>query len=375
MDSSRPIAITPTADGKDLSKAQKTFNTQIKKIERLRAELRAWELIQPQAQQKYVEELLPQIEKLRQLQATFVRTLDSAHGLKGLTKTERRMISEILGNIAGDVAELHGDTDLKDIYNRHSGSDLDEEIEADARMMKQALEESLGVDLGEDLHDISLEEAMERASDRVQQHAQEAAGEAQQERKTARKKTAKQQAAEERKRADEAQLNQSIRDIYRKLARMLHPDRETDPAERERKTSLMTRVNQAYEKNDLLTLLELQLELEHIDQASIDGISDARLSHFNRILREQASELDRELFIVKGRFREQFNLPSYGSVTPKTALAALAGELGDMRRAQREMQGDIDACRDVKQLKSRLKVWHAATSIPDFDTLLDSISF
>ena len=51
-------------------------------------------------------------------------------------------------------------------------------------------------------------------------------------------------------------MSQSIREVYRKLAGALHPDRESDPQERERKTALMQRVNQAYAKNNLLQLLD-----------------------------------------------------------------------------------------------------------------------
>jgi len=53
---------------------------------------------------------------------------------------------------------------------------------------------------------------------------------------------------------------QSIREIFRKLASALHPDRETDRKGREVKTALMLQVNRAYAGNDLLTLLELQIE-------------------------------------------------------------------------------------------------------------------
>ena len=53
---------------------------------------------------------------------------------------------------------------------------------------------------------------------------------------------------------------QSIREIFRKLASALHPDRETDRKGCEVKTALILQVNRAYAGNDLLTLLELQIE-------------------------------------------------------------------------------------------------------------------
>ncbi|WP_341888453.1 hypothetical protein [Variovorax sp. YR752] len=46
-----------------------------------------------------------------------------------------------------------------------------------------------------------------------------------------------------------------MRDIFRKLASALHPDRETDAQQRKVKTALMQKANQAYAANDLLALL------------------------------------------------------------------------------------------------------------------------
>ena len=78
-----------------------------------------------------------------------------------------------------------------------------------------------------------------------------------------------------------------MREVYRKLASALNPDRESDPIERERKTALMQRVNQDYARNNLLELMELQLELEHIDQDALKNISQDRLKHYNAIMKEQ----------------------------------------------------------------------------------------
>ena len=71
--------------------------------------------------------------------------------------------------------------------------------------------------------------------------AQDAAREAAQARHANRKKSPRQLAAEARAQSEAQQLHLSIREIYRKLASALHPDREPDPAERERMMSLTGR--------------------------------------------------------------------------------------------------------------------------------------
>ena len=85
----------------------------------------------------------------------------------------------------------------------------------------------------------------------------------------------------------------------------------------------MQRVNQAYDKNNLLQLLELQLELEHIDQSAIDNISEDRLKHYNKILKDQLAELEQEIVHVEGGFRAQFGISPFVEVSPARSCGIL----------------------------------------------------
>ena len=106
-----------------------------------------------------------------------------------------------------------------------------------------------------------------------------------------------------------------MREVYRKLASAMHPDRETDPDERERKTVLMQRVNHAYGQRNLLELLQLQLELEHIDASTLNTLTADRLKHYNRVLTEQLDELKQEVFDQEQGFKLQFNLDPFDKLT------------------------------------------------------------
>ena len=59
-------------------------------------------------------------------------------------------------------------------------------------------------------------------------------------------------------------------------------DRETDIAERERKTALMQLANQADERSCRLSPFSLQLQTEQIDAQHLAGLSEARLLHHNQ---------------------------------------------------------------------------------------------
>ena len=339
-----------------LSKSQKTFNTLIRQIEQGRATLEAWEITIPRYQQKYTNELQPLLDQTQELDIQFMHGLDQAHDLKGLTKNERRKIAARIIEISEEVLAERDDPAIKAIYNKYSEFDYDEAVAEDHAMLKDALEEALGIDLGDDV-DLAAPDFAEQTAARLHQKqiAEEKAHEATQAAEAKRKKSPKQLAREAREQADEQQLKQSIREIYRKLASALHPDREPDAAERERKTLLMQKVNQAYDKNNLLLLLELQLELEQIDQTHIDNVGEDRLKHYNKILREQLDELHHEILRVESGFMAQFMFNPFDQLNPHTILKSLDANIADTRLDIRDMKRDLLAFADIKKLKAWLK--------------------
>ena len=353
----KALSIVTGKDHPHLSKEQKAFNTLIKKIDEKRASLAAWQEIIPAYQKKYASDFIPLVETSQEMQIEMVHFLDRACDKKGLTSPERRMIHDLISGMAGDLAVERNDEELKNIYNKHSGSDLDKEAAASLNGLKSMLEDVIGVDLGDDLDMSSPEEIFKRAQAHMheQQTQFEAERQAYEERQAKRKKTAKQIAKESKQKAEEQQTSQSIRELYRKLASALHPDREPDPQERERKTGLMQRINQAYDKKNLLLLLELQLELEHIDQTTINNITSNRLKHYNKILKEQLNELEHEIFAIEGMFKSQFGISTFERLTPSTIMRNLAAEIVGIQQAIRELKSDLLAFQDVKKLKAWLK--------------------
>lgn len=353
----KTVSIATAHDQARLSKGQKAFNTLVKQIENRRAQVAAWEAAVPPYQQKYTGDLLPLVEASLDLQVEMVHCLDRASAQKGLSKTERSMIASLITELVGALVADRDDAELKAIYNKHSPSDFDSEEAAAVQGMKSLLEDMLDCDLGDDLDLNSPEDLLKRAQ--AQMHEQQAQYDAErlarEERLSKQKKSAKQLAREEKQRTEEQQLSQSLREVYRKLASALHPDREADPQERERKTVLMQRANQAYAQHNLLQLLELQLELEHIDQAAINNLSEERLQHYNRILKEQLAELEQELLHIEARFRAQFDISPFVRVSPDTLMRSLASDIGGIRRSIRDLKRYLLAFDDLKRLKAWLR--------------------
>lgn len=369
MRKSQLVPVRIAGNDSSLSKGQKTFNSQIRQIEKLRASLAGWDAARLAYQEKYTRELLPLLETTMDLQVRLVHGLDRAARQKELTRSERNMLRDLIVDLASEVLAERDDAEVKAIYNRHSRSDYDSEEKAQLQDMKMFFEDMFGVDLGDAEGMDSPEEIIRRAATQFQERdeAYEAERQAREERRSRRKKSARQQEKEERAEADARQMNQSIREIYRKLASALHPDREPDPQERVRKTELMQRINQAYDKQNLLQLLELQLELEHIDRDAIGRLDEERLRHYNAILKKQVAELKHEVMRVESAFRAQFGIAPYASVKPETVTRDLDREIIHIKQNHREMEHDLLTLETVKGIKALLKKIRQQPRGNDFD--------
>ena len=365
----KTISIVTGQDQPHLSKEQKAFNTLIKQIDAKRARLAAWQEIIPSYQRKYARELAPLVKTSQDIEIELVHCLDRTSDQKGLTSTERRIIDDLISELAGRLAAERDDAALKIIYNKHSGSDFDAEETSAVEGMKSMFEDVLGIDLGDDFDMSSPEELLKRAQAQMheQQTQHQADRQAQEERRAKRKKTAKQIAKESQQLAEEQQTSQSIRELYRKLASALHPDREPDPQERDRKTVLMQRINQAYDNKNLLLLLELQLELEHIDQATINNITAGRLKHYNKILKEQLNELEHEIFHTEDMFKTQFGISPFTQLSPSTIMRNLAADIVGVQHTIRELKDDLLVFQDIKKVKAWLKDMRRRPKIDYFD--------
>jgi len=215
---------------------------------------------------------------------------------QGLSQTQRSTLRDIVCGMAIALME-QGVPGMEALHDRHSPQTLAQKRKEDGEALRQTLDDLMGQFTGEELNldadsddpEAMLHAAMEQLRERARQEDAErqARAEARQARQAARQAkkgaTAKQQqAAQALKDADT-----SLRHIYRQLASALHPDREPDPAERQRKNALMGEANAAYERKDLVALLRLQLQAELVDPDHLERVSDERLQHLTLLLKQR----------------------------------------------------------------------------------------
>lgn len=340
------LSIAPQA-GQPLSAPQKKFNSLIGRIEKQRKLLAAWQAALPLCQERWSGEFKPLLDEYRARNREFAFFLDQSGERLKLTKTDRRTLGELICELVSSLIGDDGDEALKALYNKHSGGDFDRDARAENELLKSAMERAFGVDLGDDLDLDSHENVAQRLFEKLQAQAEQPAP------RKGQGDTARKSAQQVRREEAEAQAGRSVREVYRKLASALHPDRETDAAERERKTGLMQRVNQAYDKGNLLDLLQLQLEVEQIDRDHIANLAEDRLRHYNRVLDEQLRELQDEVRALEQAFKVQFDLDPLDKVSPTN----LGRKLQDQLRLLCEDVVFIKAERELLEDPRELKRW------------------
>ncbi|WP_201446126.1 J domain-containing protein [Burkholderia gladioli] len=385
------ILLVPQDGSAGLSPSQRSFNALTRQVAARRERLRAWETVWPPFQQRYVDEWVPLARELSARETELVRQLDVAAEMKGLSRAERELVSQLIVHFARPLLGADADRELRAILARHGAAAMGQAAgDAGRRGSKSrrrdaapAEDAAPGHAAAEPPEDESEEAMMLRIQAELDAQEARASADAQarqaQRGERQRASNSKRKAAEaaraaaaqaqpespaeaEADRTDTeavpemapAQVSRSLRDLYRRLASALHPDREPDADERERKTALMQRLNRAYDKQDLLQLLELERDLGAADADRLAGAGDELLRHYNGILKAQLASLDRELHRVEADFRHGYGIGANAVLSPDTALRTLGDDIAGLRRALAELERDLLALREIGALKDWL---------------------
>lgn len=309
---------TAAGDNSPRSKAQKEFNRLSKRIAKLEKDVATFREAATALRQRVQQEYRPLQAEHNRLRAGLVHLLDAAFTHQKLTKTERTKITYLIGEACYDLPQK-GHPELQPLIDKYAPPPTAEEAQAVdeelAEVMKSFFSAQFGIEFDEEA-DVSTPEKMQAYAQ--QKLAEQLAAEEQEreERRAKRKKNPKQQAAEEKKQAEQTNITKAVRTLYLDLVKHLHPDLETEEAEKARKTELLQRVTTAYEAGELLTLLRLQLELNRIDQAQLESLADDQLRYYNRLLKEQAQELDYVLYDEQQQLAAFTGMPAYYTSTP-----------------------------------------------------------
>lgn len=383
------ITVQPQVVGAALSRTQKQFNTLCQKIERKRILLSEWQTALVEFRKKMDAEFMPLLHEYDLLRSKMAFELDSAWSEpKGWTKKERDKLSRsVLGLIESVLAERTQLDDkgkdqipaLKALFEKHAGLDFEtvqEQELAEMEAMKRSLfETTFGVKLDPDIDLADMEQIhafLDSNDEKMKAHLDAQYGfvddgfdfdfdsGAQSTKPQTEKQRAKAQAKADayaaKMAAAEQAMSQSLKSVYRQLASSLHPDREPDAEQRERKTALMQQVNIAYEAQDLLKMLSLQLEVEQITQETVNHLPEERLRHFNEVLKNQLQELEAEIADVEMSIRMSAQVENR-TLVPKQLSHFVERDKIKIKKAIKGLTSDLEAFVYREVLKQWLRYY------------------
>lgn len=343
------LQISGRKSDQGLTLEQERFNFLIREIEKTRGQRAELEQRLQEFRQTHSQKLHPLRAALSSTCRESVLAVDRLLQQRGWSRWEISSLSGLLCDTAEALLAANpADEELKALFRKHSRIDFDAAKEEDLQRLKEHAEAYTGLDLGEGETFNSEEELIQRVYEELA--AREAA---EQEQKEAKKSRRKKSAAQQRSEDNALLARQSLREIYRRLASALHPDREADPARREQKNALMQKINQAYAANDLLTLFETQMQIEQIEAQQIGKASSARIKQYNKLLAEQLAAAKSALSELESGFRMDFGLPPRAEINAHTLHLF-------MQRQARHFRAELTQQRqllDVLSEKAATKRW------------------
>jgi hypothetical protein len=347
-----------------LSPAQQRFNRLLARIDKLKAQIADMQALADLHRPLFSATLTPLRERFQALMRRMALWLDERLQGKDLRPAQKRIAIEILCGLCAALV-AGGDESMRALHDKRSRRSLDEKDQAAAAGMRAMMEDVLGkpLDLDESLDEshYPLDALMRAAMAQLQQAAQ-----AEQQRRQATRAGKKPTAAQRKAEQQQEDADTVLRKVFRQLASALHPDRERDPAEHQRKTALMSEANAAYGRQDLMALLQIQLRIEQADAQSLSQLPEEKIAAMSLLLKLQASELEHELFAQRAQLMEEFDLPSYPAPNAAMLHSQLLLQEHILKQDLASMEEDLALVQDDAGFRRWLKSQKHLSEGPDF---------
>ena len=352
-------------DQAPLTLAQQRFNALLTRIEQLSGQIERLETWSDRHRYAHIQALRESVQLAQAHRKSLLLFVHERLQTADFTERQQRMAR---GLVRGLIDHLAASADpqvqaLADLYVSEEDTleAAQEQAEA-AQRLRERIEEALGQPI-EKAGQYQTPEEMMQAGMRQWQRQQEADEQrkaAKRAAKKAHKRAQKKSAAAEKGEVPpavlrEADAKSAIRTVFRQLASALHPDREPDEQERLRKTALMSEVNAAYEKNELSTLLRLQMQVTQVNPQNATRMADAQLIAMASLLKEQVAALEDDLDALQSRLSRELCVPVRADVDEAAMTQALQRIQADQRHSADSLAADLRRIQNEAELKRWLK--------------------
>jgi len=366
----------------NLSPKHIEFNKLVKDIEKLRIELSREEQKLEMFSEYHTKNIRPVEVALCKRKLEMAVTLDDFALSSKLPKTLYNELEVIIPELLNESFEFIPPDDVsKRIYEKWTNVDLDEIIQEEKEEQLEEMEDfmkSMGIDF--DIKDIDFDDPesvgefhkrMEEAKKQMEENVAE--------RQSKRKKTKKQLAAEETEKLQDDIKNKNLRSVYLSLAKILHPDSETDADLKLEKEEIMKQVTKAYEDKDIITLLVIETQWLKNTEERLANIKEDVAAIYIQLLKEQAKKLRQQKSELRYHPRFQY-VSSFISDKVDRGMLRLSLEKDrlnkDLRKTQKEIEIiKINPRNEVKKFIKTLAQRYYKDPMDDFMEFFSTFRF
>jgi hypothetical protein len=316
---SKKFEVAKTAEIKGiLSREQKRFNGYLDKIKTLKIQIEINQELAIELGKLAQNKIRPTEERMFESWKLFLLTLDQSSFAQILKGKQEEKYEAILFEMANSyLATTKPDEAIKAIFDRYSEQGFDE-IQAKSEemgkdyiisMFKEQFDVDIDPDDIQDTNDpFNNPKLFEKIAEAKGKHEakQNDMRQKKAERDASKKKNDKQLETEKRKKEAESAVNKTTKQIYLDLVKNFHPDSEQDEARKVWKTEIMQQITAAYDDNDYIRLLELQMSLLEDRDNALTTFDDTQLKYFNDALKNQISELSAKLQMTSPEMNPMF---------------------------------------------------------------------
>ena len=301
------VQLSVGSQDKILSKEQKKFNDLLEKIKTMKQNIVEMRVINNNFHKQADAIIAPAQKRNLEANQNLILALDKVIAIHKLTKKQYKKfcsimeaeLEDVLGRVDGSTAP--NVLIFKDLYKKYAGmsyEDRQKQMMREVNRMTGGMFESMfGFDINdlvENMNDPEKMEAYMAEKMREQHEAQHAEQQARAEKQAERQANKPKNAAQLKREAAEKEMSKTTKQIYMDLVKNFHPDQEQDEKEILRKTAIMQEVVAAYQEDNFIKLLELQMTLLENRENSFSKLDDKQLKHFTKVLQDQLRTLREE---------------------------------------------------------------------------------
>lgn len=331
-----------------ISKEQNIFNKLVTRINGIKSRIDS-ESIKMETLSKLYQSKIPGLAvEMGKLKIQLAKLLHQKRAGIKLSNPQNEKLDSIIYDFLSDAfSVIQPNEEEKSIYDYYALESYDDEKksqqEYEKTLISQMFYEQFGVNLNPAIFNENPD--FEKLESELKKQIEEQIAKDQNKHTRAPKKSKKQVEKEALEKEKENIKNKSLRSIYLALVKLLHPDTVQDEALKKEKEETMKQVVLAYEKKDLLQLLQLEMQWLRTHEDVLNNADNKTLQAYIELLKEQAEQLEVELDML-------YMNPAYALVNDYRFETEHYARKDINRRANSYKQQSIDFAKDIHELQS-----------------------